>query len=654
MARAGAEDSVAGLIPKLAASKVEDRYAAQMELQALAAKASQPGAEAQRIELSKALALKASDAAVPQPARVWIVRQLEYIGAAESVPALAGLLNGQDAELRECARRALEKNSAPSATESLRAALKKGGDVSWRIGLIQSLGERRDTASVRLIGKQLANAEASFAAAMALGKIANDSAVKELWTALDQKNSTAANALVFAADRLLAKGDNRRTGAIYSKLYMVCASAPLRAAALTGLARAEPEPAKNRVIDALSSDDPRLKSAALTAAREAYGKGLSDNLAALLPKLEASAKILVLPELDSSAERQVIALAGDPDAGVRVAVVETLGRIGGASSVPFLLSAASEKTSDRQKAATAALAKLADPAVGEAIVRAAAQGEPRLRVAAITAVAARHDTASVPVLMGYASDPDRAVSSAACKALGQLATDADIENLARLALAGKSPGAESALQTVVGRAGDKSAAAQKLVALTQGAAPGQLALLFDTLTILGGNEALKAIATSASSSNDEVKDAAIRSLANWPDYAATKPLLAIASDPDTRSVHNVLAIQGVVRLVKASDQESANTRLIATLDALKASRRDEEKQLVLSTLASVPSAKSAEAIKTFLNDPKFRIVAGMAGVTLAGELIKTDKAAATDLAQAVKEANVSETATRKAEALLKE
>jgi len=147
---AGVEQTVNDLIPRLAAAKVEDRYSAQMELQHLAANAARPGAEAERAELTKILAAKATDAAVPQPARVWIVRQLDYFGAAESVGALTTLLKDPDAELKECARRALEKNPAPTATDSLRAALAQGGDTSWRIGLIQSLGEKGDTASVSL------------------------------------------------------------------------------------------------------------------------------------------------------------------------------------------------------------------------------------------------------------------------------------------------------------------------------------------------------------------------------------------------------------------------------------------------------------------------------------------------------------------------
>jgi hypothetical protein len=153
---ADVEQTVNDLLPKLAATPVGERYAPQMELQALALKAARPGAEKERAALAKVLAARAADATVPQPARVWVIRQLEYVGALESVPALSALLKSSDAELKECSRRALEKNRAPDATETLRAALQAGGDPKWVAGLIQSLGERRDTGSVPAIDNAMA------------------------------------------------------------------------------------------------------------------------------------------------------------------------------------------------------------------------------------------------------------------------------------------------------------------------------------------------------------------------------------------------------------------------------------------------------------------------------------------------------------------
>ena len=266
---AGAEQTVNDLLPKIAAAKVEDRYSAQIELQNLALNAGRPGAEAERAELASILAAKATDAAVPQPARVWVVRQLEYVGAAESVAALTALLNGQDPELKECARRALEKNPAPAATESLRAALKQGGETSWTIGLIQSLGERRDTVAVELIRPHLGNKETAQAASYALGKIADPKAVAALWEAYDAGGSGAADGLVMAGNRLLSAGDQAAARGLFERLYLAGAakassgtpparkdpSAPVqvRAAALIGRAASDAESARPFIVGALAS-----------------------------------------------------------------------------------------------------------------------------------------------------------------------------------------------------------------------------------------------------------------------------------------------------------------------------------------------------------------------------------------------------------------
>ena len=650
---AGVEQSINDLIPRLAAAKVEDRYSAQMELQQLASNASRPSAETERAELAKLLAAKATDPAVPQPARVWIVRQIEYIGAAESVAALTTLLKDQDAELKECARRALEKNPAPAATESLRAALTQGGDSRWVTGLIQSLGERGDAQSVSLIAPSLGQPETSFAAAAALGKIATEQAVNALWASHPEQNVDLAYALIAAANRLAAKSQSQLVTLIYRRLYGFTGNVPLRAAALIGLAKADPAMAKDLIPHTLSANDPKLQVAAIAAAREVYGKDVSRVLADLLPRLNDEPKVCVLRTLDASAEKQVVEAASYPLEMVQLAALERLGQIGSAASIPILFQAATTGSASAQKAAVAALARIPDAGAGAAIAKLAEQGEPKSRAVAINALARRNDQTALPALLKYAGEPDPEVSAAACAALAKLGTDNELDGLIQLVLAGKTPGATAALQAVATRGHDKSAAAQKIIALTQTAPPQQLAPLFEILSLLGGKEALTAVSISAGSSNAEVKDAAIRALANWPDFPATQSLLVIASDPHVTRVHNVLAVQAVARLVKSSDKEPAAVRLKAALAAMNLAARDEEKKLVLSALASVPDKAAGEALKPFLGVPKYQQEAGLAAVTLAEALRKTDKPAAKDLAQAVKSAAVSDEVTRRADAVLK-
>jgi len=172
------------------------------------------------------------------------------------------------------------------------------------------------------------------------------------------------------------------------------------------------------------------------------------------------------------------------------------------------------------------------------------------------------------------------------------------------------------------------------------------------LALLGGNEALAAVSSFAGNSTPEAKDAAIRTLANWPDFSAHKALLVIVSDPNTQRTHSVLAIQAIARLVQSSEKEPATNRLEAAQAAMKAAGRDEEKKLLLSAFASVPDAKAAEAIKPFLNNPGLKNEAGLAAMALAESLPKGNRALARSLAQAVKEAGVAAEITQRADALL--
>src|SRR5207245_1344093 len=118
-------------------------------------------------------------------------------------------------------------------------------------------------------------------------------------------------------------------------------------------------------------------------------------------------------------------------------------------------------------------------------------------------------------------------------------------------------------------------------------------------------------------------------------------------------VHNVVAIQGIVRLVKSSEREPAVARVEVAQQAWKTARRNEDKKLIISALASIPSSASADVLKPFLAESNFKTEACLAAVSLAEALVRTDKPAAKALAQAVKDANPSAEVARKADAVLK-
>jgi HEAT repeat protein len=640
------------LIPGLGAEKVEDRYAPQMKLQALALNAARPGAEAERVQLAKILAARVTDPFVSQPARVWLVRQLEYIGGAESVKTLTLLLESSDAELRDCARRALERNPAPAATKSLRAVLKHGGSASWELGLIHSLGERKDEGSVSLIAKYVMSPELGPTATLALARIGTKGALKELWPAVGRGNEDAVEALIVAANRLVAEGRNQEAIEICHRLLAIPKEERWRAAVLAPLAKAEPQIAERLIDDSLASPEPKLQGAAVTTAKEIWGENAPAFLFRFWPRLDSSAKVLVLAAADSSVEPQVLAATEESDPLVQAAALEALQRAGTSSSLPVLLRIAAEKSSLSSKAVLV-LGRLSGPGINQTLMQFAGKGEIPVRCAAIEALGERNAPGFIPDLLKYVQQSDVAVRNSACSALGKLGTDAELKTLTRLALEGTTPKAESAARRLASRSKRKSSAAGTLLVLANSTPPEQLPTLFGILGAVGGSNALQVVVNATTSSNTNISDAAVHTLADWPDFSATRPLLELAANADTSQVNNVLALQGIVRLLgNDSDEQLTPERIDVALAALQAARRDDEKKQVLSTFGSLPDKKTAEAIKPLLDTPALRTEAALAGISMGGRLLKTNKAEAKSLASAIKQAQISEELTAKADKIL--
>jgi len=153
----------------------------------------------------------------------FICRQLWVIGTKESVPALSRML--ADEETSDMARYALERNTAPDAGKALRSAMKKA-EGRVLIGMVNSLGERRDKESIDAICKLVFtfeevvdeddeqkknekirdNETLSLAAISALGKIGGEKAMAALAEArrkgTPKINRAAAAAILSATDNM--------------------------------------------------------------------------------------------------------------------------------------------------------------------------------------------------------------------------------------------------------------------------------------------------------------------------------------------------------------------------------------------------------------------------------------------------------------------
>lgn len=171
------------------------------------------------------------------------------LGAKEAVPVLSALL--ADEHLSVYARYGLEPIADPSAGDALRAALTKlKGDRL--IGVINSIGKRRDAKASPALVKMLhgSDTDVARAAAAALGSIGGEPNVKELRTALARTSGmtrmAVADASLVCAERLLEAGMRDQAMALYTSLSAPDVPKPVRLAAMQGIIREETSTSRPR------------------------------------------------------------------------------------------------------------------------------------------------------------------------------------------------------------------------------------------------------------------------------------------------------------------------------------------------------------------------------------------------------------------------
>jgi hypothetical protein len=176
--------------------------------------------------------------------------------------------------------------------------------------------------------------------------------------------------------------------------------------------------------------------------------------------------------------------------------------------------------------------------------------------------------------------------------------------------------------------------------------------MLSTLNALGGPVALKTVTDAAKSSDEALRDAGIRTLSAWPDYEAAEVLLDIASNPETTLTHHVLAIRGAIRLIKDSDSAPVNDRTALCFKAFEQARRDEEKKLAISAMGSIPNEEVARKLLELTKDLNLKAEAGLGAVELAGTMLRMNRQAARDLAQKIRDLNISDEINRRADRII--
>ncbi|MBI5095389.1 MAG: HEAT repeat domain-containing protein, partial [Candidatus Hydrogenedentes bacterium] len=182
-----------------------------------------------RAAIAKRLAALLESSATLQ-GKEFVCKQLYLIGGDEILPVLAKLLN--DEKTADMARYALQRMPSDNARDVLVKALNStSGKV--RVGIINSLGERRETKSVKVLAKLVRARDAAEASAAicALGKIGDSQAAKALSAATRAAapalRAELADARLKCAQARLAAGKPAEAAAIYRSVFDPKKSSPV-------------------------------------------------------------------------------------------------------------------------------------------------------------------------------------------------------------------------------------------------------------------------------------------------------------------------------------------------------------------------------------------------------------------------------------------
>ena len=317
-------------------------------------------------------------------------------------------------------------------------------------------------------------------------------------------------------------------------------------------------------------------------------------------------------------------LAAADTPAVRIAAVRALAGLGEGTSVAPLLGALARGGLEAQ-AAGATLRALPGGAVDEALLAALRSATGAQRAVLADLVSDRGIAAAKPLLLDDAVAGDARVARAAAQGLGGLAEPADVPALLGLLAAAQSPEVARALELSVVKAAD-GRPDEVLAALSQATNPTVRARLLRVLGRIGGPAAFPPLAAACTAAEPEVRDAAVRCIADWPDAQAEDLLLSLAKTAE-QPAHRALALRGYLRLLERapSDQRAATAAKCSS--ALAAAGSSDLRKAVLATLAQLHHPAALESALSVLDDPETRAEAGLAVVTLARSLLATDREA---------------------------
>ena len=598
------------LLPAMGAEDIAESRDAQRQWQTICLALCKPGMDKQRVEAGRLMAEQLGPE-TPSAARIWMLRQLEYLGGAESVAAMAVALDDPDPLVRGAARRALTSNPSPQATDHLVAKLADAKDADFKTGLLNALAYRLDPTAVDDVARALHDPHPYVvaAAARALGEIATPQAAEELKQARLQSHGlqrrALGNASLRCAATMRAKGQAGAAGEIYTDLQGDQEPESVQLAALYGFLTLGENPPVNTVLDILAGEDQAAAGVAAAQIGSLKAAG-AKQVAEQIGRLPAAHQVLVLRALQVRADKRVLPevfeATHSENPAVRIAALRALGSVGDASSVGLLLDALSEG-GPAASAARRSLETVYGENIDDKIIAAMqAAADSNRRALLIEILQRRLAVAAVPPLLEEALHRDPHVRRTAMIALGKLGRREDIPQMLGGVLAAREGNerdeAEKAVMFLCNRSAEKDQRAAPILEIFDTLNAKDQKNLLPLLGRIGGPQSLEIIQAALQSSDPDLSRVGLRALCNWPDGNVAQNLLDLFKTSAEES-DRLRAMRAFIRVIALRHERPNAESLEMLRQAMEFCSRDEERNLILSRTISA-EIRSMEALRFVL------------------------------------------------------
>lgn len=590
-------------------TEYEARQAERVILLQYLAAATAPGADPtafQSIEADQATRLNAN---LSRSERLYLMRMLGLFGDEASAQALVPLLSDDDPAIRDGARRALSAIGGKTPTGSLQEGL-DAMDPHDRAGTIDALAYAGATRTAPEITRSIQSEDPKLitSATLALGRLGDNDGISALIAALDSAPPELRP--LFESTLLSLEPDFD----LVVQMTQSGSNAAIRLAAFRQLSTLDPERAESVLQTLLDQDQWVGRDRFLSYAMIHGSNQTKDAILARLPDAPLSDQVVILAAIAESRlsryEPEVLALLPSAEAELRVALLETLGWIGGDASFEPLYQAYLADPDDDGFAL--ALSRLRAPSADEQILDAVRNsGELEARIAAMEVLGLRNSPGATELLNAIAVQPGEAeIRTAAFKALETIGNLESIQILSTLILV-RDPQAKAAqrsLWRLSRNYGEADLLWEEIYrpAILSAADTEVLSAFVFILDGVACKPTLNYLEIVLADHQSPLRRPAISALKRWPTWEALPIWIQVASEPDASAGDIATAQRAITTELNDDGWRNAAERIDLAVEAIQAAPSAEFKQAILDCYRD-PSARQTQliqrAFKAIENDP---------------------------------------------------